>query len=54
MADATNVVAINIWTARIIPPLLVGIIGYATYVVVGPLSGMRNILSTSIPLTESS
>jgi len=28
----------NLWTARIIPPLLIAIMGYVTYVIVGPLS----------------
>jgi palmitoyltransferase len=32
-------VAANIWTARTIPVLLAGVIGYATYVTVIPLCG---------------
>ena len=32
-------VAGNVWSARVIPLVLLGIISYATYVTVGPLSG---------------
>ena len=31
-------VAGNVWTARVIPLVLLGTISYATYVTVGPLS----------------
>jgi palmitoyltransferase len=34
-----NRVAINLWTARIIPIILAGVVGYATYVVVALLCG---------------
>ena len=34
-----NRIAINLWTARVIPIVLAGIVGYATYVVVALLSG---------------
>lgn len=36
-------VTANIWTARIIPVLLAGVVGYATYVLVVPLCGMQSI-----------
>jgi len=32
-------VATNIWTARVIPIVLAGVVGYATYVLVALLSG---------------
>ena len=31
--------AANVWTARIIPLILIGIVGYATWVIVVLLSG---------------
>jgi palmitoyltransferase len=34
-----NKVALNIWTARIIPIVLAGVVGYATYVFVALLCG---------------
>jgi palmitoyltransferase len=34
-----NRVAINLWTARIIPIILAGVVGYATYVLVALLCG---------------
>jgi hypothetical protein len=34
-----NKVAINLWTARIIPIILAGVVGYATYIVVALLCG---------------
>lgn len=37
-ADRKNI-ALNLWVARIIPLVLAGIVGYATYVVVVVLSG---------------
>lgn len=46
-----NTVAINIWTSRIIPVLLAGLIGYATYVIIGPLTGMRNPFCCTKSLT---
>jgi palmitoyltransferase len=33
-------IIINIWTARCMPVALAGVVGYATYVLVGPLCGM--------------
>lgn len=35
-----NRIAVNIWTARIIPIILAGVVGYATYVLVALLSGL--------------
>ena len=37
MADRNR--AVNIWTARIIPIVLAGVVGYATYVLVALLYG---------------
>ncbi len=34
-----NRVAVNLWTARIVPIILAGVAGYATYVVVALLCG---------------
>lgn len=34
-----NKVAINLWTARVIPMILAGTVGYATYVLVTLLCG---------------
>jgi palmitoyltransferase len=34
-----NRIAINLWTARIIPIILAGVVGYATYVLVALLCG---------------
>jgi palmitoyltransferase len=34
-----NRIAVNIWTARIIPIVLAGVVGYATYVLVALLCG---------------
>jgi palmitoyltransferase len=31
--------AVNIWTARVIPLVLIGVVGYATYVLVARLCG---------------
>lgn len=39
MAKAPNQAA-NIWTARAIPLVLMGVVGYATYVLVVRLCGM--------------
>ncbi len=38
--EERNNITANIWTARIIPLVLAGIVGYATYVVVALLSGI--------------
>lgn len=35
-----NEKVLNVWTARSIPLILVAIVGYASYVIVGPLSGL--------------
>ncbi len=40
-----NNITVNIWTARIIPLVLAGIVGYATYVVVALLSGISSCMS---------
>lgn len=37
--DAMEHVAANVWTARVIPVALAGVVGYATYVVIVPLCG---------------
>jgi hypothetical protein len=37
MADRNQ--AVNIWTAKIIPVVLAGVVGYATYVLVALLCG---------------
>ena len=37
-----NRIAVNLWTARIIPFVLAGVVGYATYVTVALLCGMFN------------
>lgn len=34
-----NRIAVNLWTARIVPIILAGVVGYATYVVVALLCG---------------
>lgn len=34
-----NKISASLWTARIIPIILAGIVGYATYVLVAILSG---------------
>lgn len=44
-----NVTA-NIWTARIIPIILAGVVGYATYVLVVRLCGMRHYLCSILVL----
>ena len=36
-----NRIAVNLWTARVIPIVLAGVVGYATYVLVALLCGMR-------------
>ena len=33
-------IAVNLWTARIVPIVLAGVVGYATYVLVALLCGM--------------
>jgi hypothetical protein len=43
MAKAKVDRAVNIWTARIIPIVLIGVVGYATYVLVVRLCGMCNL-----------
>jgi palmitoyltransferase len=37
-----NKIAVSLWTARIIPIVLAGIVAYATYVVIALLSGKIN------------
>lgn len=37
-------IALNLWTARIIPLILAGIVGYATYVLVALLAGKKHYL----------
>jgi hypothetical protein len=44
-----NPKAVNIWTARAIPPVLMGIVGYGTYVLVARLCGESFLSSYPIP-----
>jgi len=46
-----NKVAINLWTARIIPVFLAGVVGYATYVIVALLCG-KAVCESLAPLAD--
>jgi hypothetical protein len=48
MAKAKVDRAVNIWTARIIPIVLIGVVGYATYVLVVRLCGMYRIFCETV------
>lgn len=43
-----NRIAVNVWTARIIPIVLVGVVGYATYVLVALLCGTFHSLGVGL------
>jgi palmitoyltransferase len=45
-----NRIAVNIWTARIIPIILAGVVGYATYVTVALLCGKIQLARDIEPL----
>lgn len=41
-------ITLNLWTARIIPVVLIGVVGYATYVLVALLAGELGLFSYDI------